>query len=414
MQEIALGEVCTVITDGSHYSPPTVTSEGQPIASVKDMTDYGINLSNCRLISKDQFEILSESGCKPEAGDVLIAKDGSYLKKVFVVKDNADYVLLSSVGIFRPDTEKINSYFLKYYFLNEEFRNHVTRGYVTGTALKRIVLDAFKRIKIHLPSLNEQNKIVNLIRPFDEKIRINLELIEQLEEYANVLFYKWFVDFNFPGLDEKPYRDNEGEMIEIGKKIIPQDWKIGILKDLGEIVGGATPSTSNPENFTKSGIPWITPKDLSLDKSVYISRGLTDITELGYKSSSTKIMPIGSVLFTSRAPIGYVAIAAEEVSTNQGFKSIVPFETVPSEFLYLLLKRLVPIIERNAGGTTFKEISTSGISKIKVIKPSELILKKFEKEVEPIFRKIKSAEKENKLLKEKRDLLIHQLVRCKP
>ncbi|WP_232786990.1 restriction endonuclease subunit S [Planococcus sp. MB-3u-03] len=109
------------------------------------------------------------------------------------------------------------------------------------------------------------------------------------------------------------------------------------------------------------------------------SRGLTDITELGYKSSSTKIMPIGSVLFTSRAPIGYVAIAAEEVSTNQGFKSIVPLKTVPSEFLYLLLKRLVPIIERNAGGTTFKEISTSGISKIKIIKPSELILKKFEK-----------------------------------
>ncbi|PKG46518.1 MULTISPECIES: restriction endonuclease subunit S [unclassified Planococcus (in: firmicutes)] len=414
MQEIALGEICTVITDGAHYSPPTVISEGQPIASVKDMTDYGINLSSCRLISKDQFEILSESGCKPEIGDVLIAKDGSYLKKVFVVKDSADYVLLSSVGIFRPDTEKVNSYFLKYYFLNEEFRNHVTRGYVTGTALKRIVLDAFKRIKIHLPSLSEQNKIVSLIRPFDEKIRINLELIKQLEEYADVLFYKWFVDFNFPGLDEKPYRDNEGKMTELGKKVIPKGWELGILKDLGEIVGGATPSTSNPENFTKSGIPWITPKDLSLDKSVYISRGLTDITELGYKSSSTKIMPIGSVLFTSRAPIGYVAIAAEEVSTNQGFKSIVPFETVPSEFLYLLLKRLVPIIERNAGGTTFKEISTSGISKIKIIKPSELILKKFEKEVKPIFRKIKSAEKENKLLKEKRDLLIHQLVRCKP
>lgn len=116
-----LQDVCTLITDGSHYSPPTV-DDGKPIASVKDMLEYDIDLESCRRISDDEYKALVKSNCRPQINDVLIAKDGSYLKKVFVVEKEPEYVVLSSIGIFRPNTELINPYYLMYYFHLASFR----------------------------------------------------------------------------------------------------------------------------------------------------------------------------------------------------------------------------------------------------------------------------------------------------
>lgn len=114
------------------------------------------------------------------------------------------------------------------------------------------------------------------------------------------------------------------------------EWKEVTLGEIGTIVGGATPSTKNT-SFYDGNIPWLTPKDLSVNSNKYIFRGERNITEAGFKSCSCKMLPKGSVLFSSRAPIGYVAIAANDMCTNQGFKSVIPNEETDSEFLYYLL-----------------------------------------------------------------------------
>ena len=142
------------------------------------------------------------------------------------------------------------------------------------------------------------------------------------------------------------------------------------LSELGEIVGGATPSTKNPNNYGGE-ISWITPKDLSAHKERYIYEGERNITEEGYKSSSTKILPKGSILFTSRAPIGYVAIAGKELCTNQGFKSIVPNENTDYRFLYYLLLSNKDYIESLGSGTTFKEVSGTVMKNVTVKVPQE-------------------------------------------
>lgn len=141
------------------------------------------------------------------------------------------------------------------------------------------------------------------------------------------------------------------------------------LSDIGKIVSGATPKTSDPENYG-GDIVWITPADLSGYSSKYISHGARNITQKGYDSCSTQLMPKGSVLFSSRAPIGYVAIAASDICTNQGFKSIVPDERVDSEFLYYQLKYLKKTIQDLGRGTTFKEVSAKEMSKVTVWLPS--------------------------------------------
>ena len=148
------------------------------------------------------------------------------------------------------------------------------------------------------------------------------------------------------------------------------DWKRCTLADLGEIVGGATPSTKN-KNYYGGNISWITPKDLSTFHGRFINRGERNITSEGLRNSSTRLMPPHSVLFTSRAPIGYVAIAEKEVCTNQGFKSIIPNSDTDYLFLYYLLVHNRNSIENMGSGTTFKEVSGSVMKQIEVFVPSD-------------------------------------------
>lgn len=147
------------------------------------------------------------------------------------------------------------------------------------------------------------------------------------------------------------------------------NWKTCTIADLGTVVGGATPSTKKSENYENGQIPWITPKDLSTFCGRYISRGDRNITEVGLKSCSTQLLPAHSVLFSSRAPIGYVAIAQNEVCTNQGFKSVVPNKNTDYLFLYYLLKYNKETIEHMGSGTTFKEVSGNTMKGIRVKVP---------------------------------------------
>ena len=148
------------------------------------------------------------------------------------------------------------------------------------------------------------------------------------------------------------------------------EWKEVTLSEIGTIVGGATPSTKNT-SFYDGNIPWLTPKDLSVNSNKFIFRGERNITEAGFKSCSCKMLPKGSVLFSSRAPIGYVAIAANDMCTNQGFKSVIPNEETDSEFLYYLLKYNKDNIASQGSGTTFAEVSGKTMKEIEVMVPKE-------------------------------------------
>ena len=148
-----------------------------------------------------------------------------------------------------------------------------------------------------------------------------------------------------------------------------EEWKECTLSDLGTIVGGATPSTKDSSNYENGSIAWITPKDLSTHTERFISHGERNITEKGLKSCSAQLMPPNSILFTSRAPIGYIAIAKNEVCTNQGFKSIVPNKDTDFMFLYYLLRYNKDNIENLGSGTTFKEVSGSTMRNVPVKVP---------------------------------------------
>ena len=170
------------------------------------------------------------------------------------------------------------------------------------------------------------------------------------------------------------------------------EWIECKISDIGTVVGGATPSTKKAENYENGTIAWITPKDLSTFSGRYIKRGERNITEIGLKSCSTQLLPKDTVLFSSRAPIGYVAIAENEVWTNQGFKSVVPNENTDPLFLFYLLKYNKDAIESMGSGTTFKEVSGNTMKNIVVRVPVDI---KMQKQIAQILGSIDDKIEEN-------------------
>jgi type I restriction enzyme S subunit len=235
-------------------------------------------------------------------------------------------------------------------------------------------------------SIIVQEKIVTIFECIDQKIVVNKKINDNLEQQAVTYFQELYIN-------------NANPM-----------WQIGTISDLGTVVGGSTPSKTKPEYYTNNGIAWITPKDLSINKSKFISHGENDITELGLKNSSATVMPKGTVLFSSRAPIGYIAIASNEVTTNQGFKSVVPYLEIGTAFVYFFLKHSLPVIESAASGSTFKEISGSAMKNIPAIIPDRSTLDQFNSFCAPIFAQQKILEDQNYSLAMLRDSLLPKLM----
>lgn len=297
-----------------------------------------------------------------------------------------------------PNPEKVDSLFL-YYLLKHNKDNIEAMG--SGTTFKEVSGATMKNIEVYLPeSLDEQRRIAGILGSLDDKIELNRRINANLEAQAQALFRSWFVDF-------EPFRDGPFVDSELGK--IPQGWKIGTLSEIGDVIGGGTPSKIKPEYYTDNGIAWITPKDLSTNNCKFTSKGETDISELGYKNSSAKLMPRGSVLFSSRAPIGYISIAKNEICTNQGFKSIVP-KKAGTCFIYYFLRNNTSKIESMASGSTFKEASGGLMKSLDIIIPTNKILTAFEEAIQPLFNIQEHNEDENARLSALRDTLLPKLM----
>jgi len=381
-----IGEACSLVTDGSHFSPKSVEN-GEYMVSVKDFTEYGFDFTSCRKISRGDYETLKRNGCIPEQNDILIGKDGArYFEDIIIYRQPEQPALLSSIAILRCDQHNILPEFLYYILRTPSFRQDVRENYGSGSAIPRIILKDFKRMPIFYPSLEEQKKIVSSLVAMDSLIQTNMKVNDNLEQQAQSYFQELFVD-----------------------RVDPE-WATGTISDLGTVVGGSTPSKAKPEYYTESGIAWITPKDLSINKSKFISHGENDITELGLKNSSAAIMPEGTVLFSSRAPIGYIAIAAGEITTNQGFKSVVPKPEIGTPFVYFFLKHNLPVIEGMASGSTFKEVSGSTMKNIPAVIPDAETLARFNEFCSPIFAQQRILEEQSQSLATLRDSLLPKLM----
>lgn len=318
--------------------------------------------------------------------DIVFARTGgSTGRNYFYDGSDGVFVYAGFLIKFSIDPEKVNPKYVKYYCRSKQYNDWV-QSFNTGSTRGNINAQTFGNMEIPLPERKQQDYLVSILEPIDEKIKNNKKVNDNLEQQAQSYFQELFVDNADP------------------------EWAIGTISDLGTVVGGSTPSKAKPEYYTESGIAWITPKDLSINKSKFVSHGENDITELGLKNSSAAIMPEGTVLFSSRAPIGYIAIAAGEVTTNQGFKSVVPKPEIGTPFVYFFLKNTLPVIEGMASGSTFKEVSGSTMKNVPAVIPDAETLAKFSDFCAPIFAQQRILEEQNQSLATLRDNLLPKLM----
>ena len=389
-------DYCYNVTDGTHDSPKQ-TEFGKYLITSKHIKDNRIDFESAYKISEDDYnKIITRS--KVDQWDIIISMIGAYCGFCCIESSKQTDYAIKNVGLLKVGNE-LKCKWLYYYLTSPHGKQQLSK-LRSGSSQPYISLGALRNLDIPVPNENTMSDIVSVLSSLDSKIELNRCINDNLEQQAQALFKSWFVDF-------EPFKDGKFVESEIG--MIPEGWKVGKLEDIADVVGGGTPSKANALYFDKQCIPWITPKDLSIKKTKFISKGEIDITEEGYKNSSAKKIPLGSVLFSSRAPIGYISIAENELTTNQVFKSVVPVKAGTS-FLYLYLKANTKAIEAQATGSTFKEASGSLMKSLCVIIPPDTVFDSFERNAFPFFSAQANVEREIVNLSKARDTLLPRLM----
>ncbi len=331
----------------------------------------GTDLTKYKVICKNQFAVSL----------MQVSRDSKIPVACFREYDRA--IMSPAYSIFQvADESVVLPDYLDMWFKRPEFDREaafVAVGGVRGS----MPWEEFARIKVHVPTLERQRKIVDAYKAVNERIHIKQQLNDNLEAQLSGVYHRFF--------------DAPGNSVP------------GLISDLGEVVGGATPSTDNPEYFCDDAIAWISPKDLTGTGLKFIYRGELCITESAYNSCSTKLMPAGTVLFTSRAPVGTVAIAMNDICTNQGFKSVIPKKEIGTAFVYYFLKENKQLIESHASGTTFMEVSGTVLKSIPAIVPKPEVASRFAAICMPLFEEQRQNELEIGRLQELRQTLISSI-----
>ena len=324
----------------------------------------------------------------------------------------------SSIIRARPDTSKADPQFLYYYFNSppglhalDSIRRHVAVAGITGSDLAQL--------EVLLPPLREQRAIAHILGTLDDKIELNRRMNETLEEMARAIFQDWFVDFGPVRAkleSREPYLPPElwdlfpDRLMDSELGEIPEGWEVKALGEVIDVLGGTTPSTKRAEYWEGGTHCWATPKDLSVLSSPVILDTERKITDAGIARIPSGLLPAGTLLLSSRAPIGYLAICQIPVAINQGFIAVPPGKAVSNHFMLHWSQAFHDEIVKHANGSTFLEISKSNFRKIGLVVPHEQVLAQFDARVQSLYERIVTNERESRYLAAQRDALLPKLV----
>ena len=349
---------------GENYpakSKLTRTNTGHPFVSAANLENSKISEKNLLFMTQEQCFRLRSGHIKK--GDCLFCIRGSLGKFGFAISDGG--AIASSLVILRPKNEIFQDYLIAW-IKSDQFKKLIST-YSNGSAQPNLGAKVLSSFPIPLPPIPEQHRITTKINQLFKKIDCAEQAYNELsgplsERFRQLCLEKAVQGQLVPQLESEPEVEQVGDAPEDVPFEIPEKWRWMQLNKVGKIVGGGTPKTSLSEYWDGGTIPWFTPADLGKVHGLYASDSARKITALGLKESSAVMMPPNSVLFSSRAPIGHIALAADSCCTNQGCKSFVPnVGIVLPLWGYFAMKARTPDMIARASGTTFKEISGKGV-----------------------------------------------------
>ena len=381
-KECKLGDIA-IITDCEHKTAPLVDSSEFISVRTSNIQNGKIDFENSNRVSSEVYEEWTKR-LKPNVGDIVLAREAPVGEVGWIPKGKK--VCLGQRTVLIRTTDKlIDSKYLLYYLVNDEVKSDLINR-STGSVVEHLNVKDIKNFDLRIHKLLEkQCTIASVLTSLDDKIDLLHRQNATLEAMAETLFSQWFVE--------------EAK----------EDWQEGTLDNILTVKGGTTPSTAEPA-YWNGTIHWTSPRDITNLKGIYLFDTERKITELGLSKISSGLLPKGTLLMSSRAPVGVLAFSEVPVAINQGYIAILDNKGYSKEFIYLWLKINIDVVHSFSNGSTFMEISKSAFKTMQLQIPPKQVLNDFQILVKPLFEKIKSNLIQIRTLTTLRDTLLPKLM----
>ncbi|MED5493017.1 MAG: restriction endonuclease subunit S [Pseudomonadota bacterium] len=424
------------VIDCPHSTPELIDDPNAPlVVRSQDMRSGTFMTALAGRVSEDTYkERISRA--EPQFGDLLYSREGTYFGIAAEVPPGVRVCLGQRMVLIRPKADRIDHKFLRHWLNSPQIFGHI-HGFRDGTVAERPNLPTIRGLAVALPALKVQQKVGEILGALDDRITLLRETNATLEAIAQALFKSWFVDFD-PVRAKAEGRQPEGaiqgcmsaaegrmpkaamdaataalfpdsfEESELG--LVPKGWMVKPVGDAVDCLGGGTPDTKEPGYWEPAEHCWTTPKDLSGLQSPVLLQTERQLSTLGLAKVSSGLLPAGTLLLSSRAPIGYLAIAQMPVAVNQGYIAIPPGGELSPLYMLFWCRQNMEAIKGRANGSTFMEISKKAFRPIPTLVPSAEILDAFARLAEPLLERLVENERQAQTLTQLRDTLLPRLI----
>ena len=443
---MSLDEVIVKRNQGVNTTTEKVeySETGVKVIRANNISTGIVDYSNCVYVAEKTFERIKDA-CKPQKGDILYTNIGSQLGNAALVNTDENFVIAWNVLRLQP-SNKINADFLVY-LLNNPSNKKMIQSLNSSSTMPFVSGGEIGKVEFSFPDLNKQAEIAKILKSLDDKIHLNNQINQTLESIAQAIFKSWFIDFDpvrakiaaklegknpelaamcaISGKSEAEIEQMAeddlaelrataslfpDELVESELGEVPKGWEVSTVGEQVQAVGGGTPSTKNAD-FWDNGIHyWTTPKDLSNLTDKILLNTERKLTDTGLKKISSGLLPKNTVLMSSRAPVGYLALAKIEVAINQGYIAILPNTKYSAEYLIQWCEANMAEIKGRASGTTFLEISKKNFREINFICSDEKVVTVYTKTAKTLYDEISLKAEENQSLINLRDTLLPKLL----
>lgn len=405
--ELTLGEICDqgggiVRTGpfGSQLHESDYSETGTPVVMPKDIIEGKVAEASIARVSQEHVDRLGQHRLLP--GDIVYGRRGDIGRQALITQRESGWLCGTGCLRITPGNSVVDSRWLHYYLRDKQVIAFIAQQAV-GATMPNLNTSILRSIPIRFPDLSSQRRIASILSAYDDLIENNTRRIAILEEMARRIYEEWFVRFRFPGHEQV-------RMVESELGLIPEGWKVQTVEQTFQILGGGTPSKAEPAYWEEGTINWYSPTDLTRAGTSFMDCSSDRITELGLSKSSARLFPPMSVMMTSRATIGVVAVNTTEACTNQGFITCLPSADYPLWLLYHWLKANVDTFIGLGTGATFKEITKGTFKGIKLAVPPQTLVGKFSDSVEQLMNLSLNLQRKNRNLRTTRDLLLPKLI----
>lgn len=382
-KECKLGEIAN-ITPGFAFKSKDFGQIGELVIKIKDILPPYIDLQKAEYVDLTSYDKNKLAKFLIHKNDYVVAMTGATIGKVGKMKEDKVAYLNQRVAKISAK-EGICDGFIYYSICSDDFQLFIQNNIDSNSAQENISANSIGRFPILLPPLDEQKQIASILSSLDDKIDLLNRENATLEAMAETLFRQWFIEET------------------------KEDWEEGKLGDILSVKGGTTPSTKE-SRYWDGDIAWTSPRDVTTLNGIYLFKTEKKITEAGLKQISSGLLPKGTLLMSSRAPVGVLAFAEIPLAINQGYIAILDDKGYAKEFIYLWLKANMDLVHSYSNGSTFMEISKSAFKSLDITIPSQKEVSDFVAMIKPYFDKIKLNEEQIRLIAKQRDILLPKLM----